>query len=304
MKHSEPIDPSELPISPDVPLLIEDLETSINEGVDAHLDGQPYRLQVINFIPELFNGRTAYGIGRIQRELIEKISPGPREFIGIDVLASFPINFEDNNSNAEENPLNITIKWSGGIQCRLALTGNMPIILVEESKVDGETLFAGMPGMDEFNSYINSIGLPTSIWKSNVGTVTEDFMMSQRISIARTLDTPVDYTTHMSVIEEKQYLTNDTGETQTFSELVVNVDHQEESRIENGNIIQGVSKFRNLLRFDRDESDTAWNYRGMYAGKLETGELLEELVQINPTLGVPNGKVLNKALKYLSQRPY
>lgn len=304
MKQSETFDPAEQPISPEVPLLIEDLETSINEGVDAHLDGEPYKLRVTNFIPELVNGRTIYGIGRLQREIIEKIAPGPREFIGIDILASFPMNFEDTKANAEENPLNITIKWSGGIQCRLALTANMPILLVEESKEDGATLFAGMPEMDEFNTYINSIGLPESIWKSNVDTLADDLLMSERVAVARTLDTAVDYTTHLSVIEETQYLTNETGETQTIKELVVNVDHQNESRIENGMIVQGVSKFRNLLRFDRDELDTAWHYRGMYAGKLETGELLEELVQVNPTLGVPNGKVLNKALKYLSQRPY
>ena len=304
MKHSESFDPSEQLISPEVPLLIEDLENSINEGVDAHLDGQPYRLNVTNFVPELVNSRTPYGINRIQREIVEKVMPGPREFIGIDILASFPMNLEDNTSTAEENPLNITIKWSGGIQCRLALTGNMPIVLVEESKEDGETLFAGMPGIEEFNSYINSIGLPLSMWKSNIDTLADDLMMSQKMSIARTLDTAVDYTTHMSVVEERQYLSNETGEIQTVSELVVNVDHQDESRIENGLIIQGASKFRNLLRFDRDESDTVWSYRGMYAGKLETGELLEELVQVNPTLGVPNGKVLNKALKYLSQRPY
>jgi hypothetical protein len=59
--------------------------------------------------------------------------------------------------------------------------------------------------------------------------------------------------------------------------------------------------YRNMFRFERNEKADQWKYRGAYAGKLESGEFIDQLVQRDPKLGVPGSKLLEKAFNFLSE---
>ena len=289
---------SETPLVPvETEYLVTDMEAMVNERVDEYLDGYPFQVSVADFHPTLNDGKLPSGIRRIDNSYVSKVAPGVREFAGIDILMQFPIVSE------AENPLNITLKWTDGLQCRIAIVDKLPIILVERGD---EIIHSGILDQSEMTSYLNSSGLPESMWGSSIKDLIEDTNQSRDVKLRHASTAPVDHHTSMEIVHDVRSMINDAGERELVQELCLNVDHLSKATGGKGNEIYlpSTATFRNMLRFERGELSNAWEYRGAYEGKLEAGEFIDEVVQVDPKLGLPKSKIINKALNVLSKRPY
>lgn len=290
------------PVPAETEYLISDVEELVNREIDAHLDGNPFHIEVKNYKPLTPTQKAPYGVTRIDRDIVQKIAPGIREFTGIDLDFNFPL------SQNSENPFNVSLKWSDGIQCRLAIVDNRPIMLIERGDHNEAVLFASSPEKEIMRTHLESVGLPETIWASNIKNLIGDITDSSAIKISRTSEDIIDIGTKLEITHESFFAVNILGDKEVTQELCVSLDHQSIPTDESNNpgFIQLApqSIYRNMLRFNRNDSGDAWQYRGAYEGKLRSGELIDELVQIDPKLGIPRSKLLDKAIAYLSERPY
>lgn len=293
--------PEQLPIGEETSFLIEDVQDLMNQNIERYLETTPYRVHVKDYQPEMteHNGvqRLPYGIKRIEHEILRDYADmSIAEFIGMDIMNDFPLLASD-----RENPLHITLKWSNNMQVILALVDNLPIVLVETSQGDGtETLFSATLKNRKMQQYLETIGLPESLMGESFEDYLGDIAHASDIRMKRTADHVVDLGTNLT-IEHSARLLKDVDDTQgVVQELCVNINHFSEGRMAGLNF-PGIAKYRTLLRFARNEKETAWEYRGTYTGKLETGEFIDEQVQADPTLGIPNNKVIDKVLAFLSE---
>lgn len=290
----------EAPIPPETEYLISDIEELVNLNVDKHLDGYPFKITAANYTPILDNGKAPIGVNRLNNTYVSPIVHGSREFTGMDLLFTFPM------APGNENPINISLKWSDDIQCRLAVVDRRPVLLVERGKDSENTLFAASPKPDEMTSYFNSIGLPESIWKSDLKELIQDLDNSNDIRLKRSSKTSLDPFTNFEIVHDARYMKNNDDEQELVQELCINLDHLDAGTLGNQTemYIPPTETFRNMLRFERNDTGDEWIYKGAYSGKLTTGELVDELEQLDPKLGIPNGKIFDKALNALSQEPY
>jgi hypothetical protein len=180
------------------------------------------------------------------------------------------------------------------------------IIVEQEDRV----LRTFEPSHEQMTAYLNSIGIPPSVWLGNFTDLMKDLAPSRDIKFKRSVKTPVDISTELEIVHDAHYLTDPQGDKAVYQELILNIDHQRSGRTD-GVYFPGSSAYRNMLKFIRTEvasestgTNEVWKYLGTYSGKLMTGELPNELTQDNPALGIPNGKVLDKALTVLSERPF
>jgi len=291
----------DVPEMPTVPIeteyLVTDMEAMVNERVDEYLDGYPFQVNVSDFHPTMNDGKLPSGIRRIDNSYVSKIAPGFREFSGIDILMQFPV------VSDAINPVNITFKWTDGLQCRIAIVDKLPIILIERGD---EIIYSGILEQSEMTSYLNSSGLPESMWGSDIKELIADTNHSRDVKLRHASSTPVDHHTSMEIVHDVRSMINDAGERELVQELCLNVDHMSKASggTDNEIYLPSTATFRNMLRFERGETSNAWEYRGAYEGKLEAGEFIDEVVQVDPKLGLPKSKIINKALNVLNKRPY
>ena len=290
----------EAAVPPETGHLIRDVETQVNEHVDEYLNGQPFKMNIVDFVPISPDGRNPVGVNRIHNTYISHLVEGAREFCGIDLSFQFPIDPK------AENPFNITLKWTDGVQCRLAIVDKRPILLVEDGDEDmSNILYSALIHPNEMEIYRRTLGLPTSLWGENFMDLFQD-VKSRDMHLQRSSKTLVDPFTNMEIVHDARYMKNDDDEQELVQELCLNIDHLD-AGTEGGDgemYLPAGSAYRNMLRFERDESGNQWVYRGAYSGKLVTGEFVDEVVQVDPKLGIPNEKIINKALSTLSQQPY
>ena len=290
--------PQEAPSAPiETEYLVTDMEKLVNERFDEYLDGYPYQVSISDFRPAMPDGKLPSGIRRIANTHVSSIAPGTREFAGIDIQMQFPVVPE------AENPLNINFKWTDGIECRIAIVDRLPIILVESGD---QIIKSELLQRSEMTSYLNSTGLPEGMWGSDINGLIADTNKSRDVKLRRSSLALVDPYTNMEFVHEMRLMRNDHGEKELVEELCLNIDHfTDEVSIKDDELyLPPAPTFRNMLRFERNDSREAWVYRGAYEGKLETGEFVDEIVQVNPSLGLPKNKVINKALNVLSHPPY
>lgn len=279
--------------------LVSDVEELVNERIDEYLDGYPFDITVTDFQPRA-DTKEPLGIRRIENTYLSKVSSNHHEFTGMDIRIQFPV------VPTADNPLNITLKWEGGMQCRVAIVDRLPILLIEDTENTEKTLLSALLSAKEMTSFLNSCGLPESIWQANLEELLIDIHDSRDIQLHRRSQAIVDPYTNMEIIHDARYMTNDIGEKELVQELCLNIDHLDDGVDAEGNEIglPPKSVYRNMLRFERTEDGALWSYRGAYEGKLESGDIIDEIVQLNPKLGIPKDKVIDKALSVLSESPY
>ena len=288
-------------VSPETQYLIEDVEQLVNQHIGRCLDDQPFRITLVDFTPALeeIDGHQSLpsGINRIADEIVSRVAPGSREFIGIDMSVSFPLE----KDTIENNPLSVTLKWSDGIQCQLTLIDNRAIALVQNQAENEKTLSSIQLSGYKTDTYLKTIGLPESVWSDDFKDLLGDVYFSRDITIERHRADILDLTTTLEVSHSARYMTNDLGDKELVQELCLNIDHQSDDYTD-GVYFPGRPVFRNMLRFERTEDATKWQYRGLYHGRLESGALIDDVVQLDPKLGIPRGKLLDKALHFLTQQ--
>jgi len=303
--NREPV-PIEVP--PETEYLITDIEELVNDNVGNYLNDKTFRIKVSNFMPaehEIRNKKhLPIGINRIERDVIQSTVPGMREFIGMDLLFTFPLakgrERQGLGETADENPINITLKWSGDVHAVLAIVDDRPIMLVTHGENSEEVLAASQPNRDVMRTYLETIGLPDSIWSDDFKDLLGDIYFSPDIEIDRSSKHPTDLGTTIEMKHTARYLTDDDEKKELIQELCLNIDHTSEPRYD-GLVFPGMT-FRNMFRFERSNDNKAWEYRGAYAGKLVSGEFIDQPVQEDPKLGVPGSKLLEKAFYFLSQQ--
>ncbi|MBC7564612.1 hypothetical protein H7100_00045 [Candidatus Saccharibacteria bacterium] len=280
--------------------LITDVEELVNANVGDYLGNKPFRVTIVDYMPEMIDvkgsPRLPIGITRFERDIIQGVAPGSREFTGIDLLFTFPIT----KSITEENPINVELKWSDGIRATLALVDERPVALVTRGEDADEVLFAAEPSNAVMQTYLETVGLPSSIWDDDFKDLMGDIYSSRDIQLERGSKYLLDLGTTMEISHSARYMTNDLGDKELVQELLLNIDHTSEPRL-SGVMLPG-SSFRNMFRFERNEASDQWKYRGAYAGKLISGEFVDKLVQDDPKLGVPGSKLLEKAFNFLSEQ--
>lgn len=284
----------EVPI--ETPYLIEDLEELINTSFDTVFNDAPFRIKATDFHPELISGKESTGPYLLAFNHLPPAKVG-RELLGLDLLMDFPI------KRPGENPLNIAIKWSDSTQIRLAVAGGKNLLLAEESKDNGRTFSAEIVPQEVFEGYIESLGLPDSFWSNDIREVTQDLYNCPDLFLTRSLRSRVDLATSVEFVHDAR-LVHDIDDTkQLVQELCINIDHDRKDTpvYDNELYLPPQPKYRNMLRFERTDDNEAWKFAGAYRGALGAGELYDELVQIDPRLGIPDSKVLDKALAVLSQ---
>lgn len=280
--------------------LIEDVEQLVNAEFEARLKNEPFLVEVNGYLPEmnLVNGlpKTPVGINRIERSVLQPY-PGVRDFIGMDLQFQFPL------ASDKSNPMNALLKWSDDIHCRLAIIDNRPLMMIESQ---GRTLDVTGTDKETMLSYLETIGLPAGIWGNepkDIRHLVRDLSGSRQYSMSRRTKEMIDLGTTVELTHSALYVTDAHGEKDLEQELCINVDHvSQPSRFENDELLSPRT-YRNMLRFVRSNDDMSWQYRAAYSGHMVTGELIEEAVQDNPKLGIPNGKVIDKVLHALSQKP-
>jgi hypothetical protein len=281
--------------------LISDVEELVNHNIGEYLNKQPFRMKIVDYSPGMQTIRgiphLPIGITRLDRDVVQAIAPGAREFTGMDLLFSFPMTA----TPADENPLNVTLKWSSDINARLAIVDKRPIMLVEYGNDSECLLHASSLPPEQMKTYLESIGLPDSIWGNDFRALLRDIHSSRDVKFTRHSTETLDIGTTLDISHEAHYMKNDRGDTELIQELCLNIDHHTIGRID-GPRLTGAPSFRNMFRFDRNTNEDAWQYRGAYASKLVAGELVDELVQQDPKLGVPGSKLLEKALTFLSSK--
>lgn len=287
-----------LEIPPETPYLIEDLEDLVNRKAETFLKGSPFRVKATDFRPELISGNEAIGIDRLA---FRYLPPAPKLFSGIDLLVTFPIYINEPTEKDAENPLNLTLKWSNETQVRLAVVDRRRLLLAEESGDNGRTFHAEQLHPEVFDGYIESLGLPKSFWGNDIKEITRDLYNCPDFSISQSAKTGVDIGTTLEIIHDARLKQDDDDEKQLVQELCINIDHaRADIPVIPGELyLPPQPKYRNMLRFKRADSNDKWKFAGAYHGKLDAGELYDELEQINPRLGIPSGKVLDKALATL-----
>jgi hypothetical protein len=286
-------------IEPETEYLITDVEELVNKNIFRYLDVQPFRVDVKDYTPDMSVARRKpqlpVGINRIDRDIVQPVAPGPSEFIGMDLLFSYPL-----MTSKDENPFNITLKWSNDIQVRLAVVDQRPIMLVEHIADTEHVMSASELSRETMMMYLKSIGLPESMWSNDFKDLMGDIYSSRDIKIKRQSSHLIDPSTTLEISHDARYMTNDLGDKELTQELCLNIDHYNEGR-EDGLYFPSTPTFRNMFRFDRSIDASQWQYRGAYAGKLVHGDFIDQLVQDNPTLGVPGSKLLSKAFTFLSE---
>jgi hypothetical protein len=287
------------PFAQETEYLITDVEELVNKNVGDHLRDQPFRIKLSDFLPEKREVRgkphLPIGISRIERDLIKDVAPGQREFTGIDLLFSFPLR----KSSGEENPINVELKWSDGVHATLALVDEHPLILITKGEEAEDVLYSAEAPRDVMRTYLETVGLPDSFWSDDFEDLIGDIYSAQDIKIERHSNHMLDLGTTLEISHDARYMTNDIGDKELVQELCLNIDHQAEPRL-SGLMLPGTT-YRNMFRFERNEKADQWKYRGAYAGKLESGEFIDQLVQRDPKLGVPGSKLLEKAFNFLSE---
>ena len=294
--------PSNPEIPPETEYLIDDVEQLVNERAVEYLDGTPFRIHVRGFQPDLTMGSTPYGIRLLDRDYMEEAGKAHRELLSIAFSFQFPLNPESSN------PINTCVNWSDNTSCRLAIINNLPLIIVERNHNDLSTLLSSRQlTHNEMAALLNSIGLPESIWGVDTAELLAELNNASSLRMTRKVETLVDPYTTLEFVHDAHIAHDIDGEKQLIQELCLNIDHLDQSRPDTGkNELQLVPhpRYRSALRFSRSKDEDQWKFAGAYHGKLSTGELLHEKVQLEPQLGVPRGKVLDKALSVLNQRPY
>jgi len=306
MIQSQRFNDSEPQVPPETEFLVTDMETHVNENIDEYLDGYPSIIKATDYKVLLGpDGKLPIGIRRLDNAYVSPTIKNVHEFIGVDILMQFPVQY------GAENPINITFKWSGDVQCRIAIVDKRPLVLIEKGDAVLDSAFIDM---DEMATYLNSCGLPKSIWGTDLDQVIEDIDSSSDTHIYQRTEVAVDPYTNMEIVHERRYKTDAHESMKILDELCLNIDHLEENAFAlTDDIYLGPEPtYRNMLRFERDGDDEGeelatartWKYRGAYSGKLESGEFVDEFVQIDPKLVIPNTKVVAKALSVVSQKPY
>lgn len=284
---------------PETEYLITDVEELVNKNIGNYLNDKPFRVKITDYMPEMpivkGTPRLPIGITRVERDLVQKFAPGTRDFIGMDLLFTYPLS----KKIVDENPINIQLKWSDGINVSLALVDERPVTLVTQGKDAQEVLFAAAPSPEIMQTYLATIGLPDSMWIDDFKDLMGDIYSSRDIQLERGVTYLVDIGTTMEIAHNARYMTNDSGDKELVQELCLNIDHVSEPRL-SGLVFPGKT-FRNMFRFERNEQSDEWKYRGAYAGKLISGEFIDQLVQDDPKLGIPGSKLLEKAFNFLSQ---
>lgn len=293
---------SEVPHIPsETQYLIKDVEELVNQNVEKYLENEPYRVKVKNYMPELPVRKglpqLPIGVKRIELDVIDSVASASREFVGMDLLFSYPLT----KSNAEENPINVTLKWSDSIQTTLALVDSRPVILVSNGEEAEHVLYAAESDPNTMRTYLETVGLPPSFWDEDFKRLLQDMNSSKDISFARHSRHLLDLGTTMDISYDARYMENNHGEKELVQELCLNIDHTGEPLA--GAIRLPGLTYRNMFRFERGQYTSEWEYRGTYSGKLVAGEFIDEQVQENPALGVPGAKLLEKAFYFLNETP-
>jgi hypothetical protein len=285
----------ELEVPPETSYLVEDVEELVNDKYELFLRDEPFRIKASDFRPELITGTIGDGVQMLADTYLPQGQIG-RDFIGMDVLMTFPL------KSSSENPLNFTIKWSDNTQVRLAIVDKRPIVLAEESNTNGRIFTADQIPHDTMIDYLNSLGMPESFWGNDVKEITRDLYGSPDMTMTRATKTTVDLQSTMEIVHEARLTHDIDDKKQLIQELCINVDHLSSDIFTSGNelYLPPQPKFRNMLRFERTADQDGWKFAGAYSGKLGAGELYDELVQIDPKIGIPSSKVLDKALTILS----
>lgn len=278
--------------------LIESLNELVNNTVDEYLDGNTTLFKVSEFHPESINGKPPVGVRRLENNYLQ---PFARDFTNIDLTFNFPI------TSSAENPLNISVNWSDGMRCRLAVVDKLSILLIEDQTDESLTYHSELLDRDSMKSYVNSLGIPDSVWGPNMRDIVRDLSNDGKLSVTRQASVIVDPFTTIEIVHDAKMLRDDQDDQHLVQELMINIDHLSrnvETNSHNTIQLKTYAAYRNMLRFERNEDGELWEYRGAYSGKLESGQLIDELVQIDPKLGIPDGKLLDKALNTFSRHPY
>ncbi len=294
-RYGHPFDHSEVP--PETSYLVEDVVELVNDRFDAFLDNAPFQIKAVGFRPELISGMsTSQGIDMLGQEYLPH-APAGRDFMGIDLLFRFPV------KSGGENPFNITLNWSDNTDVRLAVVDKRPLIIAEESGENGEIFRAEELHPEIMSAYLESLHLPDSLWEDDVKEITRDLYNCPEVLMTRSAKTQVDLGTTLEIVHDARMAQDVDDNKQLLQELCINIDHESPDMqpLAGHLYLRPYAKYRNMLRFERTSDDTAWKFAGAYHGHLGVGDLIDELVQINPTLGIPGSRVLDKALATLSQ---
>lgn len=284
-------------VAPETEYLVSDVEELVNEKIGEFLGDEPFIIKARGFRPELLSGEKPTGIDLLEADYLMDIGSFEREFQSIDLLFNYPV------KGKGENPLNIEIKWSDGVQCRLAFVDRRALLLVEEAKENGQTYQAEQLPQEKMELYLSQLGLPESLWGSDIKELMRDLYNCPEVHMSQTAQTFVDFYTKIEVTHDAQLRHDMHDQKQLIQELAIKIDHLDQA--ESITSPQEISlrphfRFRNLLRFDRTDDNSAWSFKGAYAGKLGVGEFIDEVVQVDPKLGIPQVKVLEKALNGLN----
>ena len=278
--------------------LIESLNELVNETVDEYLDGNTTLFTVTEFHPESVNGKPPIGVRRLENNYLTK---SPRDFTNIDLRFNFPIGSSSNS------PFNIAVNWSDGMRCRLAIIDKRPFLTVERQSEDSPTYHSEPLDKESMWTYVNSLGLPKSIWGANMRDIVSELSGDGKLSVTREASVIVDPYTTIDIVHDAKMLRDNEDKQHLIQELLININHflRPESQIADDTMkLKPFAAYRNMLRFERSEDGSLWEYRGAYSGKLTSGDTVESFVQVDPKLGVPDGKLLDKALNTFSNHPY
>lgn len=288
----------EIIVNPETEYLISDVEELVNKNARKFLNGAPYEIKVHGYRPELLNGTKPAGIDLLEADFLMDVGAFNREFTSMDLLFNFPV------SRDGENPWNIAVKWSDGIQVRLASVGNKSILLVEDSKENGHTYHAETLHPEIMSHYIDNLGLPPSFFTNDIKELARDLNSCPELFLKQRASSFVDPYTRIELLHDAEMRADDGDDKQLVQELCINIDHY--SRFDethhNDDELQPVPyrQYRNMLRFLFDEETGLWKYRASYHGKLEANLLLdEEPVHKDPQLDIPSINLLRKAFEGL-----
>ena len=284
-------------IEPETGFLVRDLEELVTDKVGEFLGDEQFKISAKGYRPEIHNGEMPSGIDLLEGDYLMDFGTPDRDFQGIDLQLSYPLKKED------ANPFNITVRWSGGVNCRLAVVDTLPILFIEEAKKNGHTLHAEKLPQEKMELYLEGLGLPESIFGSDIKELMRDLYHCPELLMTQTAQAYVDPYTRIEISHDAQLRQDMDDKKQLTQELAVKIDHLDQSVPFAAALelpLKPQFRFRNLLRFDRNEDTNAWDFRGAYSGKLGTGETLDESSHIDPKLDIPSVKVLEKALNGLN----
>lgn len=280
-------------VSPETEYLISDVEELVNNNFREFLGEAPFKIKANGYKPELLHGEKPSGIDLLEADFLMDVGSFDREFVAIDMLIDFPLR------SGSENPWNIEVKWSDGLQIRLALVDKLPILLVEESKENGHTLHSEILHPEVMAEYVEKLGLPHSIWSEDIKELTRDLYSCPEFFMTQSATRIVDPYTTVELIHDAQMRQDIDDRKQLVQELLIHIDHLEQDTPTTDPdelALMPHMRYRNMLRFDHDDTNGLWQYKGAYSGKLGVGEFIDEVVQVDPKLGVPGSKVLEKVL--------